>query len=106
VKIAHFQVKERSGRRTMTLTRVLEGLKGVAGVVAVRSMGLITVLYDEQRTDPLAISGEIARQAVDGEADEPGSEPELVRVRDSRTRTRRRKRQPRPVTLGTASLQR
>jgi hypothetical protein len=95
VKIAHFQVKAESGRRTMTLTRLLEGLRGVAGVVAVRSMGLITVLYDEQRTDPLVISGEIARQAVDSEADEPGPEP-----------ARRRPRPSRGVALGPVSMQR
>lgn len=104
MKIAHFQVKEKSGRRTMTLAGVLEGLRGVAGVVAVRSMGLITVLYDERRTDPLAISGEIARQVVEGEGDEAGAEPDPARV--PLTGTRRRRHVPRPASLGTASVQR
>jgi hypothetical protein len=104
VKIAHFQVKQRSGPWTMALTRVLEGLRGVAGVVAVRSMGLITVLYDETRTDALAISGEIVRQSVEREGDEPASEPDPPRRPHARARQRGRVRHP--ITVGSASMQR
>lgn len=61
MKIAHFQVEEADSMvRLQTLQRALRALPGVAGVVAVRSMGLLTVLYDEARIDALRIADEIA----------------------------------------------
>lgn len=57
MKIAHLHVAgPPSGGRVAALTRRIERLRGVVGVVAVRSIGLLTVLYDERRVDPVAIS--------------------------------------------------
>jgi hypothetical protein len=65
MKIAHFQVEEAdSGARLRTLQRALRALPGVTGVVAVRSMGLLTVLYDEARIDAIRIADEIARRVA------------------------------------------
>ncbi len=63
MKIAHFQVDDAdSGVRLRTLQRALRALPGVTGVVAVRSMGLLSVLYDEARIDAARIADEIARR--------------------------------------------
>jgi allophanate hydrolase subunit 1 len=71
MKIAHFQVTEtKSGGRIGALAARIERLRGVVGVVAVRSMGLMTVLYDECRIDPVAISDVV----VEAEA-EPVAQP-------------------------------
>jgi hypothetical protein len=81
VKIAHFQVDDRkAGKRGTVLTKFIEGLKGVAGVVMVRSMGLMTVLYDERRTDPVTISDEIVRAEVSESLGEPEPEPDPPRA--------------------------
>ena len=57
VKIAHLQVgKPESGGRIAAIVARIERMRGVAGVVVVRSMGLLSVLYDERRTDPVVIS--------------------------------------------------
>ncbi len=63
MKIAHFQVEQAdTSARLKTLQRALRALPGVAGVVAVRSMGLLTVLYDEARIDAVRIADEIVRR--------------------------------------------
>jgi len=41
-----------AGSKIARLARMMESLRGVGGVIAVRSLGLLTVLYDEGRTDP------------------------------------------------------
>ena len=62
MRIAHFQVAEPgAGTRVARLARMMESLRGVAGVVVVRSLGLLTVLYDEGRTDPVVISDAMVR---------------------------------------------
>ncbi|MDO8964578.1 MAG: hypothetical protein Q7W30_08835 [Coriobacteriia bacterium] len=74
MKIAHFQVPDAgSGSKTASLARMVEKLKGVAGVAIIRSMGLLTVLYDERRVDPLSISTRIvqAESTADPAAEEP-----------------------------------
>jgi hypothetical protein len=68
MRIAHLQVNgSKSGLRTTALARIIEGLRGVAGVVCVRSIGLLTVLYDERRTDPVVISEQVLAVEADGE---------------------------------------
>jgi allophanate hydrolase subunit 1 len=84
MKIAHFQVNEpKAGGRVAALTARIERLRGVVGVVAVRSMGLLTVLYDERRIDPVAISDTV----VEAEA-EPAEEPAPAVPVRSRTHER------------------
>ena len=76
MKIAHLQIgKAKSGGRFAALAARIECLRGVAGVVAVRSMGLLSVLYDELRTDPVAIADAIV-VAGDDSGDDPGDDPE------------------------------
>lgn len=71
MKIAHLQVgRRKSGGRIGAIAARIERLRGVAGVVAVRSMGLLSVLYDEGRTDPVAIA-----DAIITVEDEAGEEP-------------------------------
>jgi hypothetical protein len=73
MKIAHFQVDEAdSSARLRTLQRALRALPGVTGVVAVRSMGLLSVLYDEARIDAVRIADEIARRVASFGAGENG----------------------------------
>jgi hypothetical protein len=73
MKIAHFQVEEAdSSARLRTLQRALRALPGVTGVVAVRSMGLLSVLYDEARIDAVRIADEIARRVAAFGASESG----------------------------------
>lgn len=80
MKIAHFQVDDRkASKRGPVLTRVIEGIRGVAGVVMVRSMGLMTVLYDERRIDPVTISDQIVRAEASGALDEAEPEPDQPR---------------------------
>jgi len=75
MKISHFQVSGPTwGGRIGALTSRIEHLRGVVGVVAVRSMGLLTVLYDERRTDPIAISEAVVEAEADP-AQEPVREP-------------------------------
>jgi len=79
MKIAHLQIgKRKSGGRFAALAARIECLRGVAGVVAVRSMGLLSVLYDEARTDPVAIADAIV-VAADDTGDDPGDDPERLR---------------------------
>jgi len=62
MRIAHFQVAEPgAGSKIARLARMMESLRGVGGVIAVRSLGLLTVLYDEGRTDPVTISDALVR---------------------------------------------
>ncbi len=76
MKIAHFQVEEAdSSARLRTLQRALRALPGVAGVVAVRSMGLLSVLYDEARIDAVRIADEIARRVAAFGCAEGGAVP-------------------------------
>jgi hypothetical protein len=64
VKIAHFRTGEQGQERSPeTIDALMQHAPGVAGVVSIHSMGLTTVLYDEQRTDPMRISDELV-QAV------------------------------------------
>jgi len=103
MKIAHFQVDDRKASRSGTvMARVVEGLKGVAGVVMVRSMGLLTVLYDEGRIDPVTISDEIVR--VEASGDLAGAEPEPDPPK-APAKLRRRRRVP-AVTIGAPALHR
>ncbi|HEY5549457.1 MAG TPA: hypothetical protein VIL17_07715 [Coriobacteriia bacterium] len=71
MKIAHLQVsKPKTGERVGAIAAIaarIERLRGVAGVVVVRSMGLLSVLYDERRTDPVVLA-----DAVVVAAEEPG----------------------------------
>lgn len=77
MKIAHLQVgKPKSKGKVGAIAAIaarIERLRGVAGVVVVRSMGLLTVLYDERRTDPIALSDAVVAAAgeSDGESDPP-----------------------------------
>lgn len=75
MKIAHLHVsRPKSGVRAGAIAAIaarIEHLRGVAGVVVVRSMGLLTVLYDERRTDPMALS-----DAVVAATGEVGEEPD------------------------------
>ena len=81
MKIAHFQVDDGKACRFGTvMAKVIEGLKGVAGVVVVRSMGLMTVLYDERRTDPVTISEEIVKAEASEVLEEADPEPEPPRA--------------------------
>ena len=65
MRIAHFQVAEPgAGTKATRLARMIESLRGVAGVIVVRSLGLLTVLYDEGRTDPVAISDALVRWRI------------------------------------------
>ena len=67
MRIAHFQFgKTGADCALVRVAAMLEALRGVGGVVVVRSLGLLTVLYDEGRTDPVAISDALTRwQAAD-----------------------------------------
>jgi hypothetical protein len=88
MKIAHFQVGEqKSGGRVSALTARIEHLRGVVGVVAVRSMGLLTVAYDERRIDPVAISDAVVEAAV---TDAGPAEAALAAVGPCRGRLPRR----------------
>lgn len=65
MRIAHFQVAAPgAGAKVTRLARMIEQLRGVAGVIVVRSLGLLTVLYDEGRTDPVTISDTLVRWRV------------------------------------------
>lgn len=80
MKIAHFQVHEtKKGSRVAMLTKRIEQIRGVMGVVAVRSMGLLSVLYDEGRVDPVAI-GDAVVEAEAESPDGPASPPAPARV--------------------------
>lgn len=83
MKIAHLQVgKPKSKARVGAIAAIaarLERLRGVAGVVVVRSMGLLTVLYDERRTDPVTLSDAVVAAAGESE-EEADSPPAPARV--------------------------
>jgi hypothetical protein len=73
MKIAHFQVcRPKAEGRIAALTARIERLRGVVGVVAVRSMGLFTVLYDERRIDPVEISDAVVAATVETDEELPG----------------------------------
>lgn len=73
MKIAHFQLTRSAvGSRMADLTARIECLRGVVGAVAVRSMGLLTVLYDEVRTDPVRISESVAGAQLELEREASG----------------------------------
>jgi hypothetical protein len=79
MKIAHFQVDQpKAESRIAALTACIERIRGVAGVVAVRSVGLFTVLYDERRIDPVTISDAVVAAAVQLEVQQ-SPEPSIER---------------------------
>lgn len=103
MKIAHFQVDDgKASKRGTVMARVVERFKGVSAVVVVRSMGLMTVLYDERRTDPGTISDEIVRAEASESLDEAEPEPEPPH---EAPKLRRRHRMPR-FAVGAAALRR
>lgn len=64
MKIAHFRTSTTApADHPEALDALLSHIPGVEGVVSVRSMGLTTVLYDERRTDPIEISGQLPSRA-------------------------------------------
>jgi hypothetical protein len=67
MRIAHFRLAKPGAELALVrIAGMLESLRGVGGVVIVRSLSLLTVLYDEECTDPVAISDTLARwQAAD-----------------------------------------
>ena len=89
MKISHLQVSEPTWRgRIDGLTARIEHLRGVVGVVAVRSMGLVTVLYDERRTDPVTISDAVVEAAAESRAEsvsEAPRRPDAARTAPRRT---------------------
>lgn len=89
MKIAYFQVPCDVANASMAaLTARVEHLRGVVGAAAVRSMGLLSVLYDEGRTDPVRIADAVAASvAALAQADEAAAAPVL----DSRRVTRGRR---------------
>jgi hypothetical protein len=84
MKITHLQVIEpASGGRVAAISRRIESLRGVVGVVAVRTMGLVTVLYDETRIAPVTISDAAVEMSV-----QPPEGPDRTMDEGSRDRER------------------
>jgi hypothetical protein len=81
MKIAHIQLSgSASGGRMGRLTERIEHLRGVAGVAVVRSMGLLTVLYDELRTSPVAISDAIVQEEAESDPEPAPPAPAFARA--------------------------
>lgn len=60
MRIAHIRTSHLNRSDEVRSVRErLEHVRGVAGVAAIPSMGLTSVLYDEQAIDPVRISDEL-----------------------------------------------
>lgn len=89
MKIAHFQVPCVVADAAMaSITARIERLRGVVGAAAVRSMGLLSVLYDEGRTDPVRIADAVAASVAEASRTEQAAPGPVL---DSRRTTRGRR---------------